>query len=316
MDSTELRTFLLVAETGSFSRVAVRLGVPQPTLSRHIAKLEEELGGRLFYRHGRGVSLTDTGLRLRDTVNPLIRRLDEVRNDIVAQSSEPAGFLRFAVTPTIGRSLAASVVLAFRARCPQVHLHVVEAFGGILAEWLDTGWVDVAILYQDVRSADTDAVTLLKEDQFLISRPDFKPATDHVLLKDIDQRRLVLHGRGAGRRAIEASFEAAGVPLNVALIVDSIPTIKRLVEHDGLLSILSFGPVYREVQDGRLVAREIAAPADLSMLIVTRTPATKRPTAASRVLMEIVQQQVKQLTAEGRLRASEDRCSRIGGNPQ
>jgi LysR family nitrogen assimilation transcriptional regulator len=304
MESTELRTFLLVAETGSFSRVAVRLGVPQPTLSRHIAKLEEELKGRLLYRHGRGVSLTDAGVRLRDTVQPLIRSLDEVRNSIAAQSGEPSGFLRFAVTPVTGQSLAASVVMAFRERCPQVHLHVVEAFGGILAEWLKTGWVDVAMLYQDVRSTETDAVTLLKEDQFLISQPDFWPTSDPVPLSEIDQRRLVLSGRGAGRRAIEAAFEAAGVPLNVALVVDSSATIKRMVEHNALLSILPFGAVYREVKDGRLVATNLAAPADVSMLLVSRTPSTHPQTAASRALVEILQEQVTKLVAEGRLRAS------------
>ena len=149
-----------------------------------------------------------------------------------------------------------------------------------------------------------DAVTLMEEDQFLVSLPHCAPAADPVPLQEIDQRRLVLYGTGAGRRAIEASFEASGVPLDVPLFVNSFATTKRLIEQNQLLSILPFGAVYREVEDGRLVARRIASPADLSMLLVARTPSCKPMTAAARVLVEILQQQVGKLVSEGRLGVS------------
>jgi LysR family nitrogen assimilation transcriptional regulator len=299
LDTAEIRTFLIVAEVASFSRAAVRLGVPQPTLSRHIAKLEEELGSRLFYRHGRGVSLTESGQRLKVTVEPLVQKLDEVRNGIAAERGEPSGFLRFAVTPNTGRSLAASIVVAFKAQCPQVHLHLVEAFGGTLAEWLETGWVDVAILYHDVQFSEVGAVPLMNEDQFLVSLPEDASETDPVLLHDIDQSRLVLYGSGAGRRAIDKSFEAAGVALHTSLVVNSFATIKKLVEQDNLLSILPFGAVSREVLDGRLAIRKIAPPANLKMLLVARTPSCKPMTVASKVLIEVLQQQVGELFAQG-----------------
>lgn len=299
MDTAELRTFLIVAELTSFSRAAVRLGVPQSTLSRHIAKLEEELGSRLFYRHGRGVSLTDSGERLKTRVQPVLQKLDEVQNCIAAERGEPSGFLRFAVTPNIGRSLAASVVLAFKAKCPQVHLHLVEAFGGTVVEWLETGWADVAVLYQDVQFTEVGAVTLMNEDQYLISLPGDAPQADPVSLADIDQSRFIVYGSGAGRRAIDKSFEAAGVPLHASLVVNSFATIKKLIEQDKFLSILPLGAVSREVQDGRLAMRRIAPPADLSMLLVARIPSCKPMTAAARVLIEVLQQQADDLSHKG-----------------
>lgn len=300
MDTAELRSFVIVAELASFSRAATRLGVPQSTLSRHIAKLEEELGGRLFYRHGRGVSLTDTGRRLQGTVQSVVERLDKVSNAIAAQREEPSGTLRFAVTSTTGRSLAASVVVAFQKRCPQVHLHLIEAFGGTMFNWLETGWVDVGIYYQDVFSADPVSAKLLKDDQFLIGLPESLPESDLVPLKEIDQSRLVIYGRGAGRRAIDASFKAEGVALNVPLVVESFATITRLIQKNQLLSILPMGAVFREVADGRLVARRIAPPADLNMLLVARTASGKPITAATRVLLEILQEQSKKLVGVGR----------------
>lgn len=299
VDTSELRTFLIVSEFGSFSRAAVRLGVPQPTLSRHIARLEEELGSRLFYRHGRGVLLTDAGLHLSSAVQPLVRRLDEVRHAIAAQSGEPTGFLRFAVTPAVGRSMAASVVAAFRARCPQVHMHVVEAFAGTVREWLESGWADVAILY-GTPAQGSDALTLMKEHQVLVSLPGSAPAQDPVPLQDIDPRRLILFGRGAGRRATEAAFEAAGILLDAPLVVDSIATMKRLVEQDDLLAILPFGAVHREVADGRLAARQVSSPVDMSVLLVARTAVSKPVTAAARALLDVLRAEATRLLAEGR----------------
>lgn len=300
MDTAELRSFVIVAELASFSRAATRLGVPQSTLSRHIAKLEDELGGRLFYRHGRGVSLTDTGRRLQGTVQPVVEQLDKVCNAIAAQREEPSGSLRFAVTSTTGRSLAASVVVAFQKRCPQVHLHLVEAFGGTMFNWLETGWVDVGIYYQDVYSDDPISAKLLKDDQFLIGLPELVPEVDPVPLKEIDQSRLVLYGRGAGRRAIDGSFKANDVALNVPLVVESFATIIRLIQKNQLLSILPMGAVFREIADGRLVARKIAPPADLNMLLVARTASGKPVTAATRVLLEILQEQSSKLVGIGR----------------
>jgi len=305
MDTAELRTFLIVAELGSFSRASVRLGVPQPTLSRQIGRLEEELGSPLFYRHGRGVSLTDLGRQLSADTGPLVRSLDGIRNEILAQSGQPSGLVRFGIPPSIGRSMAASVVSSFRARCPLAHLHVMEAFSGTLAEWLEAGTVDVAILYDERRSASMTVSPLLREDLFLMGRPGSVPDADPISIGDIDTSRLILPGNGeALRRAIDAGFEAAGISFDSSLDIDSIATMKLLAEAEDLLAILPYGAALREIGDDRLVARRIDSP-EMTALLVVGTAASKPITIATRQLLKILKEQVAEFVAQGLLRGSQ-----------
>ncbi len=306
MDTAELRTFLIVAELGSFSRASVRMGIPQPTLSRQIGRLEEELCSPLFYRHGRGVTLTDLGRQLNSDLEPLIRSLDRIRNEIIAQNGQPSGLVRFGIPPSIGRSMAAAVVSSFRARCPLAHLHVMEAFSGTLAEWLEAGTVDVAILYDERRSASLTVLPLLREDLFLIGRPGSVPDADPVSLSDIDTSRLILPGNGeALRRAIDAGFETAGIGFNSSLDIDSIATMKLLVEAEDLLAILPYGAALREISDKRLVARRIGSP-DMTALLVVGTATSKPITIATRQLLKILKEQVAEFVAQGLLRGSEE----------
>ena len=117
-----------------------------------MGRLEEELGSALFYRHGRGVLLTDIGWQLRTTVEPLIKAIDQLGSEISAQRGQATGQVRLGIPPSIGRSMAASAVASFRTRCPTARLHVMEGSSGTLAQWLESGAVDVAILYDARRS--------------------------------------------------------------------------------------------------------------------------------------------------------------------
>jgi len=303
MDTAELRSFLIVAELGSFSRASARTGVPQPTLSRQVNRIEEELGCPLFYRHGRGVSLTDSGRRLDDLIKPLIRDIDQVRNDIMAQSEQPTGIVRFGIPPSIGRSMAASVVASFRKRCPLARIHVMEGFSGALAEWLEAGAVDIAILYNVRRSPNMVVHPLLREDLFLVGKPGSLPEGDSIHVRDIDTRRLVLPGAGEGlRHSIDIGFESAGITFDGALEIDSIATMKLLVELEDLFCILPYGAALRELSDGRLAAKKIDGPPEMAALLVVGTALSKPITAAGRLLLEILTQQVNEFISQGLLR--------------
>lgn len=308
MDTAELRTFLAVAEHGSFSQASERLGVPQITLSRQVDRLEEELGGPVFHRHVRGVSLTDLGEQLSTQIEPLIRSLDQARNEIIVENSEASGTVRFGIPPSIGRSMAASIVASFRARCPAANLYVMEAFSGQLAEWLDAGIVDVAILYDERRSPNMSVAPLLREDLLLVGRPGSLPESDPIPIEEIDTRRLILPSKGEGlRRAIDAEFELAGITYNSSLEIDSIATLKVLVEGQDLLTILPDGATLRELAEGRLAARRIAGPGDMTALLVVGTALSKPVTKSARALLKIIDEQVSHFVSERRLSGTEQR---------
>jgi DNA-binding transcriptional LysR family regulator len=82
MDTRALRYFQVVAEHGSYSRGAAALRISQPAVSRQIRKLEEDVGRRLFRRHGHGVALTEAGRLLLDRAQAAFRQLDQARAEI------------------------------------------------------------------------------------------------------------------------------------------------------------------------------------------------------------------------------------------
>ncbi|HUH48585.1 MAG TPA: LysR family transcriptional regulator, partial [Mycoplana sp.] len=147
MDLRKLRYFLVVAETNSISRASSKLGIAQPTLSRQMQLLEQELKCLLFYRDGRGVQLTVAGKKLCAVLKPMIGDLDQVCAEILEESGAPSGIVRFGIPPSIGSTIAAPLALRFQVECPDVRLQVVEGFSGNLLEWIEDGAIDLGILY-------------------------------------------------------------------------------------------------------------------------------------------------------------------------
>ncbi|MER8383016.1 LysR family transcriptional regulator [Mesorhizobium sp. M1399] len=110
MELRQLRHFLIVTESGAFSKASSIIGVAQPALSRQIRQLEEELGVQLFYRHGRGVRVTEEGAQFYAAIVPVLRELDQVKSDLVAAAKVPAGDIVFGMPP----SMSAAIGSAYR----------------------------------------------------------------------------------------------------------------------------------------------------------------------------------------------------------
>ena len=102
MDIRQLRTFVHVAELGSFSKAADRLHIAQPALSRQIRLLESELKAALFIRHGRGVRLTDAGTLFLDRASGILRQIEQARADVAAEAGDVSGEVSIGVPPSVG----------------------------------------------------------------------------------------------------------------------------------------------------------------------------------------------------------------------
>lgn len=302
MELRKLRYFVAVAESGSISRASSRLGIAQPTLTRQIQALEEDLKCLLFYRHGRGIALTKAGERLYSTLDPMLIEFDQVRQEILEESSVPSGTVRFGIPPSIGSTIVAPLAIRFRESCPDVHLHVVEAFSGTLLEWIEQGTIDLGILYDARRSRSMHVQTVLDENLYLIDRPGNAAGNQTAGIEDIRFDSLVLPGTGHGlRRVIDAMFQQTGTKTQPKLEIDSVPALKQMVELSGAQTILPFGGVYREVQEGRLVARRLDIEG-VSAKLVLATALHRPVTKATRMLIEIVQVEIARCVENGILR--------------
>jgi len=165
MELHQLRYFCAIAEAGSFSRAAQQTHVSQPSLSQQIAKLEDELGTRLFDRLGRSVRLTELGKTFLPRALAVLHDLESARSDIVEKKTSVTGPISVGVIPTIAPYFLPPLLATFARKYPETHVTVGEEITPLLLERLRLGTMDVAIvaLPLQARSHEFDSFPLVEE---------------------------------------------------------------------------------------------------------------------------------------------------------
>ena len=300
MNLVDLRYFVEIATCGSLSKAAARLSISQPTLSRCLNKLEREMYVELFYRHGRGVRPTEAGQRLLDVVTVTLRDLDLVKNQLQARSLDDIGEVTLGMPPSIASTVGADLSMAFSDRYPRAKLRIHEAFSGILFEWIEVGRLDLAVLY-DARRGSILSTPLLLEDLFLIEAANGEtPSRDNAaVVADLSKRCCLLTAAGNGlRRVVDAACWSERIQPQVKMEIDCVAALKQLVERGVGCTVLPFGAVHREVQQGRLIARPFHEPSMRAMLGIA-TPTHKPVGPMVRATINMLQTEVRRLATAG-----------------
>ncbi|WBH16842.1 LysR family transcriptional regulator [Sphingomonas radiodurans] len=154
----ELQSVLAIARRGSFRAAALDLGMSTTALSNAIAKLERELGVRLFNRTTRSVSLTDAGRHFVDRIGPALEDITEAMAVARSQQETPSGTLRINAFATAAREILPSLLLPFLRRYPQVHIDLVTE--GRLVDIVADGF-DLGIRSADLVPSDMIAIPLV-----------------------------------------------------------------------------------------------------------------------------------------------------------
>ncbi len=152
MELHQLRYFVAVAETGSFTRAAEREGVTQPTLSEQVIRLEGKahgVGRRLFDRLGRKVVLTDAGQELLGRAQSILAAVGEAERAV--RDSAEGGRLRVGAIPTIAPFVLPPAVMRFSKPHPGVQLHLVEERTEQLLAALLAGELDIGVMALPIR---------------------------------------------------------------------------------------------------------------------------------------------------------------------
>ena len=159
LSSELLRTFLAIQEAGSVTGGAERIGRSQSATSLQIRQLEEVVGQPLFRRHGRGVSLTLVGEKLRPVASRVIQSLDMTLSEL--RGGGLKGKLRIGMSDDHSRSELANIIASFNALHPDVELEVHCALGAGFAAALKSGALDLAV--HEVREPGEDDTILRKD---------------------------------------------------------------------------------------------------------------------------------------------------------
>lgn len=173
MEMRVLRYFLAVAREESISRAAELLHITQPTLSRQIMELEEELGRKLFLRGGRRMTLTEDGVFLRGRAQEIVALADSTAEEFRSTEEDISGEIRIGGGETPGMSLITDAATALLARHPHVSCHFYSGNAADVMERLDKGLVDFGVFVEPADLSRYEYVRLpVKERWGVLMRSD------------------------------------------------------------------------------------------------------------------------------------------------
>lgn len=188
MELHQLRYFISIVETGSFSKAAKRCFVTQPSLSQQIIKLEKELGRKLFDRLGNKVVLTDTGYALLPRARRIIQEAREIESELRDHDGSNKGVLTVGLIPTIAPFLLPMCLKKFKMRFPDAEIRIHENLTENLLRMLVDFKIDIAIMSLPVNNNLVEYKKLF-DDPLVLSVPEsFRLAkSKRIKIKDLEQ---------------------------------------------------------------------------------------------------------------------------------
>ncbi|WP_354640930.1 LysR family transcriptional regulator [Kitasatospora camelliae] len=227
----QLAEFAAVARLEHVTQAAQLLGMPQPTLSRAIARLEAELGVDLLARQGRAVRLTRAGRLLLGSVERALAELERGAEAARAEADPEAGRVAFGFLHTMGTDAVPALLRGFRAGHPRVRFQLVQDYVAAMLERLRAGELDVCLVSPLPNAPDLAARPLDEQRLHLAVPADHRLAgRRRIRLAEVAEEPWVAVEEGYGLRMITDGFcaEAGFVP-RIAFEGEEAETLRGLV---------------------------------------------------------------------------------------
>lgn len=256
MEIRQLRAFVAIAESGTFTAGALRVHVTQAAISMQIRQLETEIGARVFVRAPRHVILTEAGEQLLHRARQILREHDAALEEIAELAGAERGRLRIgSASAMVLTDQLPRILKELRRQHPRAEISVVSGTSEALVEHIVAGELDIAFvsLPVDVRGIQTER---LSADQLVaIASPRHQLAKQRTISAyTLAGEKLILGERGGNtRRLIDQFFAQAGVTLKVSMELSRQAAIRRMVEEDMGVGIVPLQSVKEDVEKGKLV---------------------------------------------------------------
>lgn len=212
MELRHIRYFLAVAEEGSFTRAAARIGIGQPPLSLQIKDLEAEVGTQLFHRVPHGAELTEAGRAFRDAVATMPAQAADASHAARRAARGETGSLALGcIGSAVINPIVSTAIRGFRRAWPDVDLSFEEASSAALSAGLRDGRLGAAILRPDRSAAKDLRLHVLAEDELVVALPNgHRLAGDSgpIDLAALAEETFIITPRDIGAGLYDAVVEA------------------------------------------------------------------------------------------------------------
>lgn len=297
---------MAVARFENFSKAAAQLSVSQSLLSKYITELESDLGVRLLHRTGRGARLTPEGERMIEHGHRIETLMQHAEEDVRGMREVLSGTVILGISAAISPTLTVPVLARARERHPAVHLQLVEGISADVQEWLNTGRLDLAVVFDRIgSSAIVQEEFLVEEELLLVSPASFDRADASIPGAQLRHLPLLLTRPGGKLRGvIDAYTQALGFQLQPIAEVDSVMAMIGAVESGLGHTVLPYGAVRASLEAGKVSVSHLTNPGLRRALYLTQST-DRVPTRAARAIADIVRKQALALDAESAWRPAD-----------
>lgn len=218
MELRVLQYFLAVARESSISGAAEFLHLSQPTLSRQLKELEEELGKQLFIRGNRRITLTEEGMILRKRAEEVIELIQKAEDEIAASDDMIAGDIVIGAGETDGNRFLIKAMNAMQQDHPLVHFHIISGDKAMITEAIDRGSIDFGIVFGNTDFAKYDSIPVPYEDTWgVLMRRDAPLAEKNVITaEDLMDKPLIISRQAFQTLEFKNFFHCEQEKLNIA----------------------------------------------------------------------------------------------------
>lgn len=296
MDLRSIKYFIQIADLGSITRAAASVGIAQPALSRHVHAIEDELGLQLLVRLPRGVRLTGAGRQFLERCRRVLREFERIREEVQADRQALRGRVIVGLSPTISALLLPGSVERAGRQFPHVTLKIVEGFSTLLYDSLLTGRVDVAVLTNPPPSRALSFTPLISEPVVVLTPPQQRGMRRFYTLAELSTTPVIVSERI--RAIVEEQIGRQGARLNVAVEVDAIEAIRRLLLRGIGPAVMPVSTFHDDIRSGTIAAFQIAD-VNVSRILVLARPAERHASAAVEEVAQVLTAEVHALHDAG-----------------
>ncbi len=256
LDSRQLRAFVTLARTGSFTLAAKELYLSQSAVSHSMKALEQDVGCRLLDRMGKKVLLTQAGEQLLHHAQKILSEMGEARASLQQLGKWGRARLRIGASPTACQYILPAVLREFKESFPQCLISVEPGDTPEAIALLRDNRIDLALALEPKNEEKMEFLPLFTDEMvFLMSPAHPWAVAGRVARDEIPRQHYVLYNKNSYTfRVVEEYFRAEDMVLNTVIEFGSMESIKELVKLGLGVSILAPWIAQKELQEKSLVS--------------------------------------------------------------
>jgi DNA-binding transcriptional LysR family regulator len=254
LEITQLEFFMKVVEEGGFSKAASRVYRTQPAVSIAVKRLEEEVGASLLDRSQKTPTLTEAGELIYEYARRIIELRDAARGAVAELRELQRGRVRIGANESTSLYFLPELILAFRRRHPKVKVEITRQVSERLPRELLGRNIDLALMAFEPTEEGLTSFPVLRDELILVMSPKHHLAErESVTVKELGEESFLAHNvRAASRRKVIETFARHHTPLNIAIELATIETIKRFVQKQVGIAFVPRMCVAEELERGTL----------------------------------------------------------------